>query len=266
MRERVSGSVTVSFLAALVCLLGSYVAAQQNQAQHPGQPEYAQADIEAGARLYGANCVSCHGPNGDLVGNVNLRSGQFRRASSDFELIAIISNGIPGTGMPSHKFAQPELNAVVAYLRNMRDFDGKSVALGDASRGKAIFEGKGGCKTCHRVQGIGSRVAPDLSDIGALRAASSLQRSVLEPSSGMMPINRPVRVVTNDGKVINGRRLNEDTYTIQMIDDQERLVSLEKSAIKEFRIQTQSPMPSFKEKLSPGEVADVVAYLASLKG
>ncbi len=66
-------------------------------------------------------------------------------------------------------------------------------------------------------------MAPDLSDIGAIRSAGSLQRSLTDPDSQMMPINRPVRVVTRDGTVINGRRLNEDTYTVQLIDDQERL-------------------------------------------
>jgi putative heme-binding domain-containing protein len=244
----------------------SFLEAQQNQAQHPGGPEYQLADMEAGFRVYGANCVSCHGPNGDSVGNVNLKSGQFRRASNDFELMAIIANGIPGTGMPGHKFVPAEQTALIAYLRNMREFDGRSVALGDAGRGKSIFEGKGGCMTCHRANGVGSRAAPDLSDIGAVRAASALQRSLIEPSSGLLPINRPVRAVTKDGKTINGRRLNEDTYTIQMVDDQGRLVSLEKSDIKDLTIQTQAAMPSFSNTLTKEELADVIAFLVSLKG
>ena len=78
--------------------------------------------------------------------------------------------------------------------------------------------------------------APNLSDIGALRSAGSLQRSLLDPTSQMMPINRPVRVVTKDGTVINGRRLNEDTYSVQLIDDRERLHSLLKADLKEFTI------------------------------
>ena len=42
----------------------------------------------------------------------------------------------------------------------------------------------------------------------------------------MLPINRPVRIVTRDGKTIRGRRLNEDTFTVQIIDEQERLLSI----------------------------------------
>jgi putative heme-binding domain-containing protein len=128
-----------------------------------------------------------------------------------------------------------------------------------------LFEGKGGCTTCHRVGRVGSRVAPNLSDIGSLRSAGSLQRSLLDPSSQMMPINRPVRVVTKDGTVINGRRLNEDTYHLQLIDDRERLHSLVKADLREFTISTTSPMPSYAGKLSPEEAADVIAYLLSLK-
>ena len=82
----------------------------------------------------------------------------------------------------------------------------------------------------------------------------------------MMPINRPVRAVTKDGKVINGRRLNEDTYSVQLIDDQEHLLSLTKADLREYTIVTTSPMPSFKDTLSAEELADVVSYLLSLKG
>ena len=120
--------------------------------------------------------------------------------------------------------------------------------------------------SCHRIGAAGSRVAPNLSDIGAARSAGSLQRSLLDPTSQMMPINRPVRVVTKDGTIINGRRLNEDTYSLQIIDERERLHSLVKADLREYTISTTSPMPSYKGTLSDEEIADVLAYLLSLKG
>ena len=82
----------------------------------------------------------------------------------------------------------------------------------------------------------------------------------------MAPINRPVRAVTKDGRVVMGRRLNEDTFSVQLIDDKERLVSLPKADLREYEILKTSPMPPFKDKLTVDEVADVVAYLLSLKG
>jgi len=81
-----------------------------------------------------------------------------------------------------------------------------------------------------------------------------------------MPINRPVRIVTKDGKTITGRRLNEDTFTVQLIDDQERLLSLSKSDLREYTILKTSTMPSYKDKLSAQEMSDLLAYLVSLKG
>jgi hypothetical protein len=93
-----------------------------------------------------------------------------------------------------------------------------------------------------------------------------LQRSLLDPSSQMMPLNRPVRIVTKDGKTINGRRLNEDTFTVQLIDDHERLMSIDKSSIKTMTVDTKSPMPSYADKLTAEEISDLIAYLLTLKG
>ena len=251
-------------LGLAVAVTPRAAAAQASAAAHPG--EYAPADIAYGSRLYDAQCTTCHGANGDGVGGVDLKSGRFRNAVTDQDLVRVITTGIPGTGMLAFKFDASEIAGIIAYLRNMNSFDRGSVKAGDAGRGRAVVDGKGGCARCHRVGAQGSRVAPDLSDIGAARSAGSLLRSLTEPSSQMMPINRPVRAVTRDGKVVNGRRLNEDTYTVQLLDDQEKLVSLVKSDLREYTILTASPMPSYRSTLTADELADVVAYLLSLKG
>ena len=233
------------------------------QAAHPG--EYAAADIAYGARIYDAQCTTCHGANGDGVGGVNLRSGTYRNATTDQDLTRIVTTGIQGTAMPAFRLDAAEVAGIVAYLRNMNSVDRASLAPGDAARGRAIFSGKGDCERCHRVGAVGSHVAPDLTDIGAVRSAASLVRSITDPTSQMYPINRPVRVVTRDGTVVNGRRLNEDTYTVQLIDEKERLLSFEKSDIREMTVSTTSPMPSYRQ-LTEAEIGDLVAYLLSLKG
>src|SRR5438477_5910265 len=85
--------------------------------------QYAAADIAYGARLYAAQCATCHGPTGDGVGGVDLRSGHFRHGTSDQDLMRIMTTGIPGTGMLGFKLDPPETAALVAYLRNMNSFD-----------------------------------------------------------------------------------------------------------------------------------------------
>jgi putative heme-binding domain-containing protein len=227
--------------------------------------QYSDADITYGATLYAAKCVTCHGAQGDAIGGVNLRSGRFRNAVIDRDLERFIRTGSPA-GMPAFALDNAEMAGVIAYLRNMNAFDSATVKAGDAVRGQAVVEGKGGCTGCHRIGAVGSRVGPNLGDIGSLRSAGSMQRSLVDPTSQMMPINRPVRVVTKDGTTITGRRLNEDTYTVQIIDERERLQSLLKADVKELTVSTTSPMPSYRGKLSDTELADVLAYLLTLKG
>jgi cytochrome c oxidase cbb3-type subunit III len=227
---------------------------------------YPQADIEYGSGIFAAQCSECHGLGGDQVAGVNLRSGQFKRVFSDADLRTVITNGIQGTAMPPHNFNPPELAGIVAYIRNMGTFNAGSVTTGDAKRGEALFNGTGNCASCHRVDGKGPRVAPDLSNVGALRTADMLEKSLVDPTAAMLPVNRSVRAVTRDGKVITGRRLNEDTYSVQLIDDHEQLLSLEKADLRDYTVLKASSMPSYKDKLSSQERADVVAYLLSLKG
>lgn len=253
--------VLVLSLGILLLVGGGGDAAAQD---HVGQ--YEQADIEFGARLYNANCVRCHAESGDAIDGVDLRSGQFRRAGADFELMRLIRTGIQGTAMPPNDFSQAELTGIVAFLRTMRDFDVSQVQLGDVTRGGSLFNAKGACATCHRINGNGPRTAPDLSDIGAIRTAATLQRTLLDPTGAMLPVNRSVRAVTSDGTVVEGRRLNEDTYTVQLIDQQERLRSLVKADLRDYAVLTTSPMPPATDALDEQEVADVLAYLLSLKG
>jgi putative heme-binding domain-containing protein len=260
--KTVCATVLLSLLAGAICVRST--SAQAVTPLHDAQ--YPEVDIVYGASLYAARCVTCHGAQGDAIGGVNLRSGTFRNASTDTELARFIRAGSPAAGMPPFALDNAEMAGITAYLRNMNTFDAATVKTGDVTRGRAIFEGKGGCVGCHRVGRLGSRVAPNLSDIGSQRSPGSLQRSLLDPSSQMMPINRPVRLVKKDGAVINGRRLNEDTYSIQVIDDKERLHSVLKADLKDFTISKTSPMPSFKDTLSAGEIADLLGYLSSLKG
>lgn len=251
----------------LLAVASRYLTAQNPQLPGPDHAgQYPQADIAYGSQVYAAQCATCHGATGDAVGGVNLRTGPLRRAATDQELTRLLSTGIPGAGMTPFKFTPAEQAGIVAYIRSMNSLEPGSVKLGDVARGRAIFDGKGACLTCHAVGARGSLVAPDLTDIGTSRAASAIERHLLTPSAQMMPINRPVRMVTSDGKVINGRRLNEDTYTVQLMDTQGQLVSLAKTDLREFQVSTTSTMPSYADKLSSQELSDLMAYLLSLKG
>jgi putative heme-binding domain-containing protein len=230
------------------------------------QHSYTPGDVQDGERLFLAACAVCHGPDGNMVPGTDLARGTYRRASTDDALGKIIRAGIPGTAMPPHTFSDFQVTTLVAFLRSLPAAAQSKSALGDLAKGKALFEGKGNCRNCHRTGDSGSRLGPDLTDIGARRRAVEIQQSILEPDVEIAPQNRFIRIVAKDGAVTTGRLLNQDAFTLQFMDPQERLRSVQKSNLKAFSFVERSSMPSYRDKLNPAELADIVSYLVSLKG
>ena len=250
-----------TLLLAFLMAVAGPILAQSFSSDHPGQ--YTQEEIALGSRVYSAQCQFCHGRDGDQISGIDLRRGVFRQALADEDLARVINTGTPA-GMPPFVLSAADLTGIIAYMRAA--FDGTaSIQVGDPSRGKALFDGKGTCASCHRVGTTGPLVAPPLTDIGLARTPAALDRSIRNPSSAMLPINRPVRVVMLDGSTINGRRLNEDTATVQLIDDKEQLRSIDKRDIRTLDVDTTSPMPAFAGLLTDAEISDIVGYLLTLR-
>src|SRR5262245_12490120 len=251
--------------AIALIVLAAAVSAQEHR--------YTQADIENGARLYQSSCAGCHGPNGEMVPGVELQRGQFRRAAADIEIIALIRSGIPGTTMPPSSFSEAQAGAIVAYLRSVAPASASgggrgavTVVRGSSPAGQALFEGKAACATCHRVGSSGPRVAPDLTEIGTIRPVAELRQKLTDPNALVRPGNRFVEATTKRGARVSGRLLNQDTFTIQLIDSNEHLVSLTRSDLQNFAFVKDSPMPSYRDKLTATELDDLIAYLVTLKG
>jgi putative heme-binding domain-containing protein len=222
-------------------------------------------DVQDGRRVYEGLCAACHGPDGNLIAGIDFSRGVYRRPYSDDELAATIMAGIPNTPMPpSPTMRRDEAVRVVEYLRSMSE-GRETTADGDVRRGRALFEGKGECLDCHAVSGEGSRVGPDLSRIGLVRRAGEIERSLLEPKAEVQAENRFYKVSPKTGQPVVGRLLNRDTFTVQLIDLDERLRSFQIADLREHGFDD-TPMPPAREKLSTPEIADVVSYLLSLRG
>ncbi len=232
------------------------------RAQHSFMP----IDVEDGGRLYRANCSICHGAQGDGIAGIDLGHGKFRRAKNDDDVAAIIRTGISGTAMPPTNFSDFQSLTIVAYLHSIAAATATSASGGDPARGKAIYDGNGGCASCHRIRGADSRSGPDLSDIGNLRLAGELMRSITDPDAEILAQNRTFRAVTKAGATITGTLLNQDKYSVQLLDSAGRLTSLRRANLKESGVLEKSPMPSYKDKLSNSDLADLVSYLVNLKG
>jgi putative heme-binding domain-containing protein len=128
-----------------------------------------------------------------------------------------------------------------------------------------VYEANG-CSGCHQIGQTGSRVGPDLTSIGENRSYEQLQQAIVAPDQEVLPENRYARVVLKDGTTVTGRLLNQDGFSVQMMDSKEQLRSFLRSDLREYTILTKGLMPSYSGKLSTSDVADLTKYLASLKG
>ena len=248
--------------ACACILLGAFaVCAQEGHGVTP-------ADIQRGAQIFLTNCARCHGANGDAVTGVDLASGRFRRARTDSELTDLIQKGIPGTPMPPGNFTDDQASVILAYLHSMATAPRTATGgqTGDPARGKAAFDGKGQCRTCHRLNEDGGFTGPDLTSIGMQRRPADLQQKLVDPSAGIRDTNRPVRAVALDGTEIRGTLLNYDAYSLQLLDTSGKLRSLQTDKLREYELLKTSPMPSYKDKLTAQELADIVSYLTTLRG
>jgi putative heme-binding domain-containing protein len=224
-----------------------------------------QADIDAGSRFYSNYCSGCHGADGNGMPGANLSRGTFRRATTDEDLTRVILNGLPGTPMPPSGFKPEQVSQIVAFLRALPSIRSSQTTTGDATRGKALFEGKGDCLRCHRVNGRGGRLGPDLSDVGELRRPAEIEQSLLEPAAAIASQNRIVTIVMRDGRSVRGRVLNQDTQSLQILGSDEKPTSISRATIQKVT-EEKSSMPSVKDSLDAKELADLISYLVTLKG
>lgn len=229
---------------------------------------YTQGDLEEGARQYRKDCIGCHGGEGASVTGIDLGRGKFKIATNDEDLMRIIQNGVAGTGMPATVMSPYRAAMIVAYLRSMnwtREKKSVAAATGDVARGKALFENQGQCAGCHRIRGVGGRSGPDLSEAGHLLRAIEIESAIVEPDAQYPFGTRPVRVELKAGNGFTGSLLNQDRYSLQLLDQEGQLRSLDRS---EVRAVTAAPtwMPAYGGKFTAQELADLIAYVGSLRG
>jgi putative heme-binding domain-containing protein len=223
-------------------------------------------DLAQGKRIFESQCTLCHGQDGRGGRGPSLARPRLKNAPDDKALGEVIQNGVPNTEMPGAWQLHPrEVVSVAAYVRSLGTV-AQEVLPGDAARGGRVYQEKG-CAGCHIVSGQGGGYGPDLTETGAKRSAAYLRESVLKPGAGLPDNFLMVEAVAGDGRVTRGIRVNEDSFTIQIKDSNQRFHTFRKGGLKELRrLFDQSPMPSYDKQLSQPELDDLVAYLASLRG
>jgi cytochrome c oxidase cbb3-type subunit 3 len=221
-------------------------------------------DPAVGKRLFESQCALCHGQSGGGGRGPNLHRPKLNKAADDAELAKVISQGIQPEMPGAWQLSPREVKSVVAYVRSLGSIPLEPLP-GDPSRGERLFKTKA-CDTCHMIRGQGSSFGPELTGIGAKRSAAFLRESLVAPEAVVPDDFLLVELVTSSGATISGVRMNEDTFSIQIKEANGELHSFRKSALKDFRkLRGKSPMPSYDGALTPDEMNDLIAYLASLR-
>ena len=236
------------------------------QANGPASPP--KIDLGRAKRVFENSCAGCHGPEGIGGKGPRLAVPKLRRARSDEELAQIITLGIPGTEMPPSWYLGVDgVTLAVVYVRMLGASATPPKVAGDVAKGGELFRSKGGCTSCHTIGSEGHAYGPDLSDIGSRRGAESLRQALTEPSAVVSDGFVPVHATTRQGEKVSGVRVNEDTFTIQILEPSGHFHSYRKSVLSSLEERpAESAMPSFKTAFSDRELQDLVAYLSSLRG
>jgi putative heme-binding domain-containing protein len=255
-----------------------------------GQPAIGQNPLagdakaaKAGEYEFRINCALCHGLGARGGGRgPDLTRAVKKHTHSDAEMFQVISNGIPGTAMPANGtngqgvgMTDEEIWQIITYIRS-QEVKAPAQAAGNAARGKDLFYGDGNCSLCHMVEGKGGRLGPELTSVGGSRTREAIIESVRDPSRrlawGLTESTKEfpqeylsVTAVTGDGKQIKGVTLNEDSFSVQIMDMGEQIHLLEKSKLLSFQKSRESAMPKYgADILSDKDLGDIVAYLISV--
>ena len=165
--------------------------------------------------------------------------------------------------MPPSTAPDAELRAIVAYLRNISTAR-REASSGNVANGARILAAN--CATCHRVNGTGGRLGPDLSRIAANQSNQVLTRAIRDASASLASGYETVTLVTRDGQQIRGTRKGEDAFSIQIMDTGERLQGYLKANLREVIRDKKSLMPDFgPDRLSDADLNDLLAFLGTLR-
>jgi cytochrome c oxidase cbb3-type subunit 3 len=234
------------------------------QAVHPKNPLGTGPDVvAAGHALYNRTCTACHGIDGGEGERAPALVGdrRFFRLSEN-SIFDTIRGGIPGTAMPPFSLSDDDIWRIVVFIRAMRGSASETDVPGNTQQGIAVFNGKGGCLKCHMLNGNGGTIGPDLSNIGAQVTLKHLRESLTQQRP-IPPDYRPIKVVTRDGNTVEGIAKNEDGFSIQILDYQDKLHLYDTNELREIIPGKTSLMPHDYDKvLSPQDYQDLVAMLA----
>jgi putative heme-binding domain-containing protein len=252
-----------------IVLFAAILTASLVHSQQPNsgtQPAVNVTENTGGRQTFAANCAACHGLDGLGTQRApNIVTGSRGRQLSPADILRIVSDGIPGTGMPSFRsLGEDRLNAIVAYVTGLQGKNSAASVPGDPAKGRQLFFGAAGCSSCHMVKGHGGFMAPDLSDYAQTRSADRIQAAITDRAARDSTVS-VVTAITAGGQQYRGIVRNEDNFSLQLQSQDGSFHFFSKAALKRIDREPASLMPSdYGTTLTPAQLDDLVSYLLSV--
>ena len=253
--------------AAMGCLsVCSSAPATPQEQTRASQSAPGEKRAEAGRQDFESQCAGCHGLDGrggerapDIAANPKTR------ARTDQELLKMIREGVPGTGMPAFRsLSQPTASAVVNYLRRLQGNKSSAQVRGSATRGQDLFFGSGRCSECHTIGGKGGFIGSDLTAYSRTHTLEEMRQKMIAPeTSGRGTM---VEVRTNSGKSYSGVLRNEDNFSLQLQLMDGSFLLLRKNDLQPVSPVADSVHATLGSRLSAEEVRDLLSYLVRTGG
>ncbi len=233
------------------------------------------AALAEGQALFRGLCSGCHGGMGRGGKGPDLTDNRWLHGDKDEDIAHVIRNGVPGTTMKKlgESLKEKQIAVIIAYVRSLARAPGESTwkpyMPGDPKAGEQLFfdeKGKALCSKCHSVHNKGGRVGPALDRIASRRSPEFIMESIVQPSKFIDPLFEAVQVVTGEGKVLKGLRINESNFSIQLKEENGRFHSFLKRDLDDFRVMDTSMMPdNIAEQLTVKQLHDIFAFLMTLE-
>lgn len=275
--------LATAFLIGLCLPLVVLPAQAQRRGPPAGPPNPFAGNSQAiaqGEQMYNQNCTSCHGPNGaageigpEIVHNLSV---PLRGELNDNQILDVIRNGAPGTVMPAWKgkLADDDILKIGAFLHSLRGTAIDNPLPGNVAQGEEIFWGKGQCGSCHMLGGRGGLKGPDLTNVAAEYKSNLIIDALTKPNHRVygdggvhlralppMDTYDAVHVTLATGRTLDGVLLNQDSYSLQLMGDDNQLHLLDRSQVR--AVAAKAPlMPSdYDKRLTKEEFTDLMAFL-----
>jgi len=226
--------------------------------------------------MYRGLCSGCHGGAAKGGKGPNLTDDKWLHGDgTDKSVAAIIQRGVTGTTMKKlgESLNLEQLGKIIAYIRSLAkagdDSDWHPYYEGDPGDGEKLFvdpKQQFSCNKCHALNRRGGGIGPALDRIASRRAPQYIMESIVQPSKDIDPRYEQLMVVTESGKIINGIRINETNFSVQLREKDGKFHSLNKRELEEVKVLETSMMPEdIVQQMTIKQLHDLFAYLMTLE-